>query len=306
MSERSHTLQIGAPTAEEIDGGFALVFGHLTPSDRAAQVNMLIGSETAANTAAEGLLTARRDGQVVGAVFFQVQPGRTALVWPPRLADGEPETTACALLETACQRLQGKGVCLAMALLESPAGADEPLLGQVGFAPLADLSYMVSTEDHFPRSQPSGPLQLEPDSQVNHDRLVGVIEATYEQTLDCPRLNGVRRTEDVLAGYRATGVYSPENWLIVRHDRRDVGCLILADHPSHGNFELVYMGVMPRYRGKRWGVDITRFAQWRAARTGRQRLVLAVDAANVPAIDMYRSVGFQVWEQRRVLARAVR
>ena len=36
---------------------------------------------------------------------------------------------------------------------------------------------------------------------------------TYEGTLDCPVLNGLRDMSDVLAGYRSTGHYHPERCL---------------------------------------------------------------------------------------------
>jgi GNAT superfamily N-acetyltransferase len=91
--------------------------------------------------------------------------------------------------------------------------------------------------------------------------------------------------------------------LIVRHADQDVGCLILADHPRYENMELVYMGVVPEGRGQGWGIEVVRHAQRLARRAGRQRLVLAVDASNQPAIRMYASAGFQAWDQRRVYYR---
>ena len=66
------------------------------------------------------------------------------------------------------------------------------------------------------------------------------------------------------------------------------------------NMELVYMGVIPAHRGRHWGADIARHAQSVALAAGRHRLVLAVDASNGPAINMYASVGFRAWDRRRV------
>jgi ribosomal protein S18 acetylase RimI-like enzyme len=116
-------------------------------------------------------------------------------------------------------------------------------------------------------------------------------------------LNGVRSIADVLDGYRAYGVFNPKLWLIARHADSDVGCLILADHPRHGNLELVYMGVVPECRGRGWGGTLARQAQWMARTLGRPRLVLAVDAANQPAIAAYVAAGFQAWDRRRAMVR---
>ncbi len=113
----------------------------------------------------------------------------------------------------------------------------------------------------------------------------------------------MREIDDVLAGYRATGRFDPDHWLIARHGEQDVGCLILADHPDHGNMELVYMGLVPAARGRAWGAELVRHAQWLTSRAGRSRLVLAVDANNVPAIRIYTQSGFEAWQRRIVYAR---
>jgi ribosomal protein S18 acetylase RimI-like enzyme len=79
--------------------------------------------------------------------------------------------------------------------------------------------------------------------------------------------------------------------------------LILAGHAAAGNWELVYMGVTPEARGRGLGANIVHFALNVAARGGAQRVVLAVDAANQPAVEMYRRAGFLEWERRTVFAR---
>ena len=108
----------------------------------------------------------------------------------------------------------------------------------------------------------------------------------------------MRTAEDVLAGYRSNGVFDPKLWLLVRRRQRGVGCLLLADHLRHDNMELLYLGLIPAARGRGCGRQLARQAQWLARRAGRRRLVLAVDAANAPAIQTYTAVGFQTWQQR--------
>ena len=95
--------------------------------------------------------------------------------------------------------------------------------------------------------------EFEPYEPANHRRLAAVVEASYEQTLDCPELNGVREMDDVLAGYRASGVFDASRWLIAQYAGADVGCLLLSDFPEHDNWELVYMGVLPSAAGTRLG-----------------------------------------------------
>ena len=63
------------------------------------------------------------------------------------------------------------------------------------------------------------------------------------------------------------------------------------------------MGLIPEARGQEHGIDIVRYAQWLAAEAGAERLVLAVDAANAPAIRVYSAAGFQTWDRRSVFLR---
>lgn len=282
------------PTSQSAEA-FALLLRDLAEHDRVEQTRAFMSGG-----ALDGLLHARRGDQLVGVVFFQLQPGQTAIVWPPRLAAGEPDETADRLLEAANRKMAASDVAMANVLLETVSETDDAVLFAGGYQPLAKLLYLVCGEEEFPPARPSGPLEYEPYTEAEHDRLVRLVEATYVETLDCPRLNNVRRTEDVLAGYRQTGVFDPSRWLFVRHQGKDVGCLIVTDHPEHGSCELIYMGVTATSRGHGWGKNIARHAQWLTALAGRPRLVLAVDAANSPAIDMYTSVGFHAWDRRTV------
>ena len=155
----------------------------------------------------------------------------------------------------------------------------------------------------FPSEQPHLEFNLEPFSPANHERLIRLIEATYRGSLDCPLVDGIRDTADVLAGYRAAGQFRLELWLLVQVGGRDVACLLLADHPAQDQFEIVYLGVCPECRGRGWGLALTRHAQWLAHRAGRSRVVLAVDAANAPAIAVYETAGFVAWDRRSLLVR---
>lgn len=290
--------QIGPVPSEEQAEALRLVFSRLDEGDRRHQLEMLRTATPGVEDPLAGLLGGYRHGRLVGAVFSQVLAGRTATIWPPRIVTDEPRPTAARLLAAACDALAGRQICMAQVLLPSHAPSDVAILHSEGFERLAKLLYLVSLEGEFPSQTPRGPLVFEPYAPSSHERLARLVEETYRQTLDCPRLNDVRRTEDVLAGYRATGTFDPRQWSIVRHEDRDVGCLLLADHPQDGNCELVYMGLAASERGHGWGTHVARQAQWQTRRAGRSRLVLAVDAANEPALRIYTAVGFRAFDRR--------
>jgi len=170
-----------------------------------------------------------------------------------------------------------------------------------GFSTVADLLFMVGYAESFPK----GKVDLETIELIQYmptdrTRLERLVEATYEGTLDCPGLDGLREIGDVIDGYAATGKGGCDRWSIVRRQNEDAGCLLLADHPSDDQVELVYMGITPSARGSGLGLALTRHAQQVTHEMGRARLVLAVDAANHPAIAAYNAAGLRPWDRIRV------
>lgn len=247
------------------------------------------------------LLQALRGGRTVAAVLAALQPGRIALAWPPRWLPEEGESTGLALLKESLSRLQQCGVQIVQAFPDAPSHDDQRLLVEAGFEYVADLLYLACTE--FPSSQPRLDLKLEPYSPANHLRLLALLEQTYQGTLDCPRLNGVRRAEDVLASYRFSGQFDPARWFVASDAGEDLGCLLLGDHPANEQWELIYVGLTPAARGRGFGRQLVRQAQWLTRRSGRARLVLSVDAGNGPALGLYASEGFVAWDRRAIYLR---
>ena len=305
MPRPSTPPTIAPVTPDNLPAALSLIFSRLKPEARERRVNTLLDDIRAGRISGDGVLAAWRGDQMVGAMFAQTQVGQTAVTWPPSVVPGEPCRTLDSLMEATLRRLADQNVRVVHAVLDFSTPEDNALLSRGGFEWLADLIYLVSETRHFPAAQPEGPLEFESYAPDNHDRLAAIVDATYEHTLDCPALNGVRDIEDILSGYRATADFRPELWMIVRHGDRDVGCLLLADHPEHENCELVYMGISPNTRGNCWGVVIARHAQWLARQLDRPRLVLAVDEANLPARNLYASIGFHGWDRRTVYLRVL-
>jgi ribosomal protein S18 acetylase RimI-like enzyme len=63
--------------------------------------------------------------------------------------------------------------------------------------------------------------------------------------------------------------------------------------------------VTPAFRQQGLGRKLTQQAQWLAAQDQCERLVLAVDAANEPAIAMYAAAGFWAWEERAIWVKSL-
>jgi len=302
-SAMSLSLSIGRAKVEAATEALELVFRDVVPELRPYYVQTIAAAIQDGSVPSDGLLEARRGGRLVGALWCHMQAGRTALLRPPRVVEYEPAETALLLLEAANSYLSAEGAKVAQAILEHESLMDEALLGAVGYRRGAKLDYLMSETRDFPRERPAQSLAFQPYCAANHRRLVHVVEATYEGTLDCPLLNGVRDIEEVLTSYRATGVFDPARWLIVQHGAEDVGCLLLTDHPETETWELVYMGLRVSARGRGWGTQLVRYAQWLAFMAGRPRVMAAVDAANGPAVRAYRASGFRKCDERTVFLR---
>lgn len=281
------------------------VFSDLPADLREQQIRALEVESLHQPDALAGLWIATRGEQLAGAVLARPLPGRAAVVWPPRCQSDDDADLAVVLLNQATEWLCGRGARLAQALPQLHAESDQRHLAAAGFTHLADLHYLLCSSRYFPRQLPAIELNFEQYTPENHDRLRAIVAATYQESRDCPAIDGVRDIDDVLASYRATGVYDPSRWFVVQYDGHDAGCLLLADDPALDHYELVYMGVAPALRGRRFGELIVRQAQWLTANAGRERLVLSVDAANAPALEMYDRAGFTAWDRRPVYVRVL-
>jgi ribosomal protein S18 acetylase RimI-like enzyme len=252
-----------------------------------------------------GLLGQFCGDRLMAVCWLQPQPGHTATLWPP-VSPGELEPSiATALVARSLEVAATQGAALVQSLLLTDAGRNADTLLHSGFAHVADLLYLVSPADKFPQTRPDCALDFVAFGDAGMKRLERIVERSYEGTLDCPALNGVRALEDVLAGYRAVGKFRQELWLVARLAAADVGCVLLTDHAPQRVWELLYLGVLPEYRGRGLGLEITRYAQWLAARENVERVVLAVDAANEPAKSMYAAAGFTAWDRRSVFVKVL-
>jgi ribosomal protein S18 acetylase RimI-like enzyme len=285
------------------------------PAEQQAGLAQVLHSLGVGNDAAwDGLLIATNGENVLpaatsefaGVAWIQQLPGHTACLWiPPGQGDAE-----AALLRGAAAFVDERKIPLAQLVVSADDGYSVEACHDAGFPKFAKLVYLYVelTTDARRRelsSLPASPpiLRFVGDAGREPARLQQAVEQTYVGTLDCPGLDGVRPLEQVFEGYRSQGRHWPQHWYLVQAEGQDVGALILAEHPELGNWELVYFGLAAPVRGRGWGESVVRFAIDVATRQGAERLVCAVDAANLPALNVYRRLGFVDWAERIVYAR---
>ncbi len=253
------------------------------------------------------LLAAREEDRLVAAQLAQSLPGRAAIVWPPQFnaANNDCESIADQLFGRLPIELAQAGAQLAQALVAIRDAQAARLFAAGGFTHAADLLYLAANLGDVGNGSTSLPFDVESFQVGDEERLAAVIDQTYVGTLDCPQLDGLRRTADVIAGYQAVGEFHPELWLIARHRAQTIGCLLMNLHLDVRHAEIVYVALIPEVRGRGWGKELIKRAMELAQGAGAERMVLAVDAANQPAIRIYQEIGFFEFDRRAVWVRSL-
>jgi ribosomal protein S18 acetylase RimI-like enzyme len=136
-------------------------------------------------------------------------------------------------------------------------------------------------------------------------RLTLALERSYEGTLDCPELCGMRETVDVIASHRATGVHDPCLWWLIERGDEPLGAVLANPSPSPSAVELVYMGVAPELRGVGVGGRALRHLLATCATRSEHLVTCAVDRRNAPARTLYEKHGFTSTQTRIALVKRV-
>jgi GNAT superfamily N-acetyltransferase len=146
----------------------------------------------------------------------------------------------------------------------------------------------------FPWLEPPSAAGLEwlPFDDRTRPEFARTILASYQDSLDCPELTGIRPIDDILAAHQAAGRFDPALWELALVDGEPSGCLLLAQHVHTPLVEVVYTGVVPAWRRRGVGGWLLRRAveQGRAVRA--RRLSVVVDSRNAPAKRLYQRFAF--------------
>lgn len=276
----------------EWPAALALLFGREENSRE--QVTESLAAEKRGELSLAGLIVAEEAGHKVGAGLFAPQPGRVAFVWPPEASRDHPRQKEIrrTLLGEIGRRLDELKICLGQAVLDPRAWKTRAEFEEAGFSHLTDLHYMIRPADSLgPVEDSDSSLEFDSFQETNAERFARVLERTYIGTLDCPELDGLRTPEEALAGHQAAGQFDPVRWRLFRRDGRDVGLVLVNEHPDREMLELVYLGVVPEARGRGWGRSLGQRAIDLARRENRS-LVLGVDRRNHLARKIYDRLGF--------------
>jgi GNAT superfamily N-acetyltransferase len=284
------------PSVQE--AGLRCLFSRLPADEREAQLVSTLAAVERKEFSLENLCVALDGELVLGAVLAVRRPGGVAFLWPPVVCEGAAaDDVARELLETVGRRVDGQQVVFTQCLLDPADIESGAALERGGVPRVTDLILLSRSLTGMTAQSASTELSSECYTAALISRFASIVERTYDGTLDCPSLAHCRSGEESLDSHRATGRFAPEAWRIYRLQGCDVGVLLLAEHPERDTWEVAYLGVIREVRGRGIGRAILQDGLLCAARTGRSAVEIAVDAGNVPALRLYRSLGF--FEVRR-------
>ncbi|WP_346795876.1 GNAT family N-acetyltransferase [Halomonas sp. Bachu 37] len=238
-----------------------------------------------------GLLITPDESEPNGAVWVEVLPGKEANLWLPQPGC----SNAPDLLSAAIYWARGQGIRLVKTVLEVGEHSTAALLTANGFPAVVCLHYLSAPAQAEENSPVAGSrATFTHVSEITFEHFAALFERVEEGSKDCPELQGTFTAQEALMGFQRQDAHAPAQWYLVRCEGEDAGVLLLAPHPEAGNWELMYMGLVPAWRGRGLGRQVVNEALRRAAKAGVDEVLLAVDERNTPARQLYEQAGFKV------------
>jgi GNAT superfamily N-acetyltransferase len=297
-------MEVRRVTDAEFVAASRLTIPGLPPGDSAAR-EVLDDADQSLGINARRQIVAL-DGQVLlGSCLYVLTAGRGATVLAPGSgqcpAGSASHNIRSRLVATAREAALADGAVLVQAILEEPP--EDPVAQAFldgGFALLTRLKYLEAPVRRVRMNRPEGPWEAMPYNVAIESRFSDTITRTYHGSLDCPALDGTRSPEDVLAGHKGSGLFTAAGWFLIADGAADVGVVLVNRHMNRSACEIVYMGIVPKYRGRGLGRWLVAQAAAVAKSMDAAVLTVAVDVENAPACRLYRETGFRKVSQRYV------
>ncbi len=268
----------------------AMAFSRMPEVDRAATIQRAMTLLAKGIWTPDGIWIARDGSRLIGVLIAQPLQGASCLFWLPIA----PHDCADALVSAALAWCRTRGCTIAQAFYPPDQSAWTAPFLRNGFRYITRLHHLeydfsLNTE---PKPEFATDLRLDSCDPNLPTEFGTTLLQTYEDSLDCPELNGRRSVDEILAGHRGTGTYHPDCWWLARRKDVPIGVLIMTEIVNTTTWELAYVGITPKQRGFGFGRALTLHALAALRERNAQRLTLAVDARNRPARRLYESLGF--------------
>ena len=273
-----------------------LALARVSEAQRDARVRHCLQLLEAGVLDPRGVWIAREGDEILGVQICAPLAGSACLFWLPASDDDSTDSLVQAGLDWA----RSIGCKLAQAMARPDELPFTQPLVRCGFRPITRMLQFGHDLVEVAEETPA-PLRYESYRPSLRALFAATLERTYDGALDCPELNGKRSIDEILAGHRGQGAFHPEFWWLAYDGAAPVGVVMLVEAPSATLWELAYLGIVPEFRGCRLGRALALHALHALRAQPVTRLLLAVDERNVPALRLYRSLGFVEFECNEVL-----
>ncbi len=264
--------------------------------------------------------------------------GRVAMAFMSAVTGRRAVKTTAQLIQAACNAQDPKQLRLIQVLLDPSQRLEQQATTDAGFSHLATLLYMhrfirppaPAPGSSLGNTSDSGGISsgnsenssgdskdtsggggsgggLGKDFEVYHwspanrERFEAAIRLSYEGTLDCPALRGVRHMDDIITGHMAAGEFDPKRWYALYKGDEPQGVLLLNKVFGRRALEVVYLGLTPMARGHGLGSRLVQTAVDLAGEEQMDQLILAVDEKNRPARRLYQRFDFVISQRKAAM-----
>ncbi|MCK4659852.1 MAG: GNAT family N-acetyltransferase [Phycisphaerae bacterium] len=297
------TVKLLPPGSRVREQALRLVLsGSARPDLRVEQrIQILEDTVAAQGMNTDMLIGALKERQLVAAGLVIEAPGRSAIIHLSPLGNTDrSHSAAAAVLHELQKQAWQRGIILLQAMASPHEVRFERLLAESGFEFLAELFYAdCARGTPFPSPPHMSDVHLLTYAPHRHAEFLRGLEQTYVDSLDCPRLGGIRQTADILSGHRATGCHDPSLWFLAQLDGETAGILLLSPQRGRHVLEVAYMGVVQSFRRRGVAHVLMRKCMEEMLARDFSGVTLAVDSANTPARALYRKWGFRETTSRR-------
>ena len=242
----------------------------------------------------------RRDKAETALVLAMILPGQTVVLIP-----ADPGARSIQrddqhdLLASALSQIAPRNFNYAQVLIEPGARHKREMLDRIGFSRITRLLYLQRGIDDIEHNVPlPNNMQWIAYDRATHDAFSDLLVASYEDSLDCPELTGLRCPDDVIASHQAAGNFDPQLWQLIRIDGQDAGCVLLSRMLHGPMVELVYIGLRREWRGRRIGTLLMQRALQLTEQISATEMTTVVDERNKPARQLYARFGFSETARR--------
>ena len=258
-------------------------------------------------------LQVRHREESLGLLRMEWSASGNVWLWGPQTSGSEWDADEIShlLLTAANDHIDRRGCPLAQVLLDSTQQTEARWYATCGYDRVISLEFLVHMMAPNTISMPSDSHLSQPSCKMvdytadNHDAFLKTLLASYEESPDCAPLGECGDPGNALADYRSVDGSEPDLWHLLQVANRDVGCLLLRHQVEVASLEIVYLGLIPGFRGRGLGRTAIFKAMHEAKRLGCRRLTVAVDLNHVAARKLYYDLGFVSFSEKKVLIRSV-